>query len=77
MRKLLAAVLALLVFGGSTHAWNEKGQYVVCRLAWLQMTEQQRAALTAILNKHPHYDAYLTKSNTDGSIRVSDLAAIH
>lgn len=62
MRKLLAFVL-LLLLASEASACNEKGHYVVCRLAWLQMTEAQRDKLTSILQKHPHYDEYLTKNS--------------
>jgi S1/P1 Nuclease len=56
----------LLAFTRPALAWNEHGHYVVCRLAWLQMTDAQRSAVTEILKKHPHYDAYLTKQKPDG-----------
>ncbi len=65
MKRILAIVL-LVLSAGPVNAWSEKGHYVVCRLAWLQMNDQQRAAVTAILKRHPHYDAYLTKSKPDG-----------
>jgi len=65
MRKILS-VLVVLFFTGPALAWNEKGHYVVCRLAWLQMTDQQRAKVTEILKKHPHYTEYLTKSKPEG-----------
>jgi hypothetical protein len=65
MRKVLA-VAFLMLTSSPAYCWNEHGHYVVCRLAWLQMTEQQRTAVTAILKKHPHYDAYLTKQKPDG-----------
>ena len=65
MRKILA-VLAIVFLAGPANAWNEKGHYVVCRLAWLQMNDQQRAAVTEILKKHPHYTEYLTKAKPDG-----------
>jgi hypothetical protein len=65
MRKILA-ILAIVFLAGPANAWNEKGHYVVCRLAWLQMNEQQRAAVTEILKKHPHYTEYLTKAKPDG-----------
>jgi hypothetical protein len=62
MRKIRAlAAIILFVFAGQANAWNEKGHLVVCRLARLQMTDAQRAQVTAILKKLPHYDAYLTK----------------
>jgi hypothetical protein len=65
MKNLLAIGLLMLT-ASPGFAWNEKGHYVVCRLAWLQMTDPQRAAVTAILKRHPHYDAYLTKSKPNG-----------
>jgi hypothetical protein len=63
---LLITVLTFSVVASPAQAWNEKGHYVVCRLAWLQMNEQQRAAVTEILKKHPHYDEYLIKGKHDG-----------
>ena len=65
MRKLLAIAL-LMFFASSALARSEKGHYVVCRLAWLQMTDQQRARVTEIRKKHPHYTEYLTKSKPEG-----------
>jgi hypothetical protein len=65
MRKLLA-VAFLLALTCPAFAGNEKGRYVICRLAWLQMTDEPRVAVTTILKKHPHHDAYLTKSKPDG-----------
>ena len=47
MRRLLAALLVQFLFSGPAFAWNEKGHYVVCRLAWLQMTDQQRGPVRA------------------------------
>ena len=40
--KTLLAVAIVLVLAGPAYAWNENGNYVVCRLAWLQMTTQNR-----------------------------------
>jgi hypothetical protein len=47
-------------------AWNEHGHMVVARLAWRQLTEDQRAKVSAILKKHPHYDEYLAARKPDG-----------
>jgi hypothetical protein len=63
-KAILAATLFLMA--SPAFAWNEKGHYVVCRLAWLQMTDAQRAAVTAILKKHPHYSDYLAKNRPEG-----------
>src|ERR1700722_20366274 len=65
MRKIFA-VLAILFLAGPANAWNFKGHYVVCRLAWLQMNDAQREAVTAILKKHPPYSEYLVKEKPDG-----------
>jgi hypothetical protein len=65
MKKLLAVVI-LVALASPALAWNEKGHLVVCRLAWRQLTDQQRAQVTAILKKHPHYEEYLTKGKPEG-----------
>ena len=67
MRKIFnLVVLVTALSTGPAFAWNEKGHYVVCRLAWLQMNDQQRAAVTEILKKHPHYTEYQTKAKPEG-----------
>ncbi|HEV8061372.1 MAG TPA: S1/P1 nuclease [Gemmataceae bacterium] len=65
MKRLLATAL-LLLRTSQAFAWNEKGHLVICRLAWRQLTDEQRAQVTAILKKHPHYEEYLTKGKPDG-----------
>ena len=37
------ALLFTIRFASPAFSWNEKGHYVVCRLAWLQMTDQWAA----------------------------------
>jgi hypothetical protein len=64
MNKILAFVLVILL-ATPAFAWNEKGHLVVCRLAWRQLTDEQRAQVTAILKKHPHYEEYLTKGKPE------------
>jgi hypothetical protein len=65
MKKLLAFAL---VFAAAppAFAWNEKGHLVTARLAWRQLTEEQRAKVIAVLKKHPHYEEYLTAGKPDG-----------
>jgi hypothetical protein len=55
MKKLLA-FLVVIVVSPPAFAWNEKGHLVIARLAWRQLTEGQRAKVSAALKKHPHYE---------------------
>ncbi|HEY7328720.1 MAG TPA: S1/P1 nuclease [Gemmataceae bacterium] len=65
MRKLLVCLLLLFV-PPSAWAWNDKGHMVTARLAWRQLTEDQRSQVVAILKKHPHYQDYLAASRPEG-----------
>jgi hypothetical protein len=65
MRKSLALVV-LIAMAGPALAWNEKGHMVAARLAWRQLTDDQRAKVSAILKKHPHYEQYLVAERHEG-----------
>jgi S1/P1 Nuclease len=65
MPRILTLVLAVGL-ASPAFAWNEKGHSVVARLAWRQLTEQQRSQVSAILKKHPHYDEYLAANRPAG-----------
>src|SRR5262245_31914837 len=65
MRKLLAVAL-LVVLPGPALAWNAKGRMVSARLAWRQLSDGQRAQVTALLRKHPHYAHYLAAQRPTG-----------
>lgn len=54
-----AAVLGLSVSPAA--AWNEKGHMVVARLAWNELTAQERAKVIKILESHEHYGELLKK----------------
>ena len=45
------ALIVALLMSGPTFAWNDKGHMVVARLAWNQLTEQQRAKVVAVLRR--------------------------
>jgi hypothetical protein len=64
--KKLIAILLLLVNAPPALAWNEKGHLVTARLAWFQLTQEQRAKVVAILKKHPHYEEYLLAGRPEG-----------
>ena len=53
------ALIGALIMSGPVWAWNDKGHMVVGRLAWNQLTKQQRAKVVAVLRKHPHYEEFL------------------
>jgi len=62
----VAALAIALLFSGPAWAWNDKGHMVVGRLAWNQLTEQQRAKVVAVLRKHPHYEEFLAAKRPEG-----------
>src|SRR5262249_25270474 len=46
--------------------WNDKGHLVTARLAWRNLTEDQRSRVVALLKKHPHYEEFLTARKPEG-----------
>jgi S1/P1 Nuclease len=64
--KKLYALLLLLVVAPPALAWNDVGHLVVARLAWLQLSKEQQAQITAVLRKHPHYEEYLITKKPTG-----------
>lgn len=59
MVRFALAGLVVVGFAGSAAAWNEKGHMVVARVAWKELTEDERNKVIAILEKHPHYEEFL------------------
>jgi hypothetical protein len=58
MKQLLASAL-VLVLSAPAFVWNETGHLVTARLVWRQLTEAQRAQISALLKEHPHYEEFL------------------
>jgi len=56
-----------LSLASQTLAWNEKGHMAVAKLAWLELTPEQRATATALLKSHSHYDEFLSAERPDGA----------
>jgi hypothetical protein len=56
----------LFAFTPALQAWNDKGHMVIARLAWKELTEAERAKVVAILQKHPHYQEFLSEKKPDG-----------
>jgi hypothetical protein len=64
--KRTLTVICLLAASTPALAWNGTGHMVVARLAWRQLTEDQRNKVIAILKKHPHWTEYLAAGRRDG-----------
>ena len=57
----LTTVAALFIaLTESAQAWNDAGHMLIARISWLRMTPDQRAKVSDVLKKHPHYESYLT-----------------
>jgi hypothetical protein len=52
-------VAVLLLQSQFAQAWNAQGHMVCSCVAYRQLTAEQKAALAAILQQHPHYKNYL------------------
>jgi hypothetical protein len=50
----------LTVLANPAFAWNDAGHMLIARIAWLRMTAAERAKVSDVLKKHPHYESYLT-----------------
>lgn len=65
MKKLVSAIV-LLATAAPGYGWNNTGHMVAARLAWLQLSADQRAQAVTILKRHPHYDEFLAVDKPDG-----------
>ncbi|QVL31731.1 S1/P1 nuclease [Telmatocola sphagniphila] len=65
MKRLLFSLLTLILISPSAFAWNDKGHMVCSRLAWKQLSAEERTKITKILQNHPHYKEYLAANRPD------------
>jgi hypothetical protein len=57
---ILSVVATLfIVLCEPARAWNDAGHMLIARIAWLRMTPAERAKVSEVLKKHPHYESYL------------------
>src|SRR5438874_6486103 len=61
MKKSLCAVAAVVLFFVPTRsvAWDSKAHMTVAEIAWQNLDEEKRTAVSIILAKHPHKTAGL------------------
>ncbi len=58
MKRCLVFVILLFV-PSAADAWNNKGHMTVARLAWNELSADERGKIVAILRSHPHIDEFL------------------
>lgn len=58
MRRLLLAMSLLFALPAISWAWNHTGHMTVVRLAWAELSAEQRKAIGDVLAKHPHHAKY-------------------
>ncbi len=66
---LCAAVglFSLLSFCRESRAWNDRGHWIIARIAFDQLTDAEKLKIHALLQQHPHYERYLNADNLDGA----------
>jgi hypothetical protein len=63
----MAALFAVLTcFSGRVSAWNGHGHMVVAKIAYDQLSDGDKMKVGKILEKHPHFDTYLSKQKPSG-----------
>ena len=53
--KNLLLLLVFTLFTAPLNAWNGRGHMVIAAIAWDQLDEQSRAAITDLLKQHPAF----------------------
>jgi hypothetical protein len=59
VKRFVFGLVAVFLAASGAQAWNDKGHMVVARLAWNELTADERTKVIAILKKHPHFDEFL------------------
>jgi S1/P1 nuclease len=59
VKRFIVALIVVLGLAPAVQAWNNKGHMVVARIAWKELTPEERAKVIEILKTHPHYDEFL------------------
>lgn len=63
-RRFLLPLLLLLSIGApAAHAWNAAGHRLSAAIAWREMDEPTRAAVTRLLERHPDHAVWLRRSS--------------
>ncbi len=65
MRLSWMVICVWLLAATPLQAWNEKGHWIVAKLAWVKLDPGTRKQVTEILKAHPHYAEYLSADCPD------------
>ncbi len=66
MKRLAFALTFFLFFAATSFAWNDKGHMVITRLAWKELSADERAKIGKLLESHPHYKEFLSAKAPEG-----------
>ena len=59
--KLLLCLIVLLGAGAESLAWNDAGHLTIARIAWDELTPDERELVAEVLRNHPHRESLLLK----------------
>jgi S1/P1 Nuclease len=66
VKRFLVTLIALAsIASSSAQAWNAKGHMTVARIAWNELTPDERKKVIEILKSHPHYEDFLKAQRPD------------
>jgi hypothetical protein len=57
--RLLSSLLLILLGAMPAWAWHNAGHMTIARIAYLEMSEKQKAQIARVLKAHPHYSRFL------------------
>ena len=66
IRSVFITLIVSLVLVPQARAWNAVGHYLVAKVAFAKLSEQERQMVVAVLKEHPHYNDYLSANKPDG-----------
>jgi len=66
MKKIILVLFTACLAFNQASAWNDKGHMVVARLAWKELSQEERTKIHNILKVHPHYMEFLSSHVPNG-----------
>ena len=65
MKRLAILFVCLFLFGSTANAWNDKGHMAITRLAWKELSADERTKILKLLESHPHYKEFLCEAKPE------------
>jgi hypothetical protein len=68
-KRLLLSILAIVMAfpAADAFAWNSPGHMTVAMIAYRRLSDRQKQQVAEVLQKHPHYEKYLTENLPAGA----------